>query len=219
MQRLRILLGDDHVLTLNGIKALLQARFDVVGTAAEGRHLVKLALSLKPDLVVQDVSMPQLNGLEAAKQIRAALPSAQIIFLTMHTNPLYLRKALEIGACGYVLKAGAAEELLDAIDQVLKGGRYISPGFGHDVAESLWNRTGSLAREQPGLTSRQREILQLIAEGRMSKEIAHLLDISIKTVDFHRARIMTRLGAHSIAELVRIAVEQGLLPASTSDAP
>ena len=217
MKGLRILLGDDHALTLRGIKALLETQFTVVGTATDGRRLVELALSLKPDLVVLDVSMPQLNGLEAAKQIHAALPLVKLIFLTMHTNPLYVRKAIEIGAGGYVLKTGAAEELLDAIQQVRNGGTYESPGLGTGVIEYLKSRSGNAPPEGQELTSRQREILQLITEGYMGKEIAHILNISIKTVDFHRARIMLRLGAHSAAELVRLAVERGLIPAAAPD--
>jgi DNA-binding NarL/FixJ family response regulator len=199
---------------LNGIRALLEPAYDVVGTATNGRQLVEAALRLKPDLVVLDVSMPQLNGLEAARQIHEALPSAVLVVLSMHVNPLYLRKAIGAGARGYVLKEGVLEELLDAIEQALAGTIYVSAGFGADVIENLWNSSGQLSREEQGLTGRQREILQLMAEGRLNKEIAHIAGISIKTVEFHRARIMTKLGAHSLAEVVRLAVEQGLIPPS-----
>ncbi len=214
MNRRRVLIGDDHALMLNGISALLARKFDVVGTASNGRELVELAQHLKPDLVVLDVSMPQLNGLAAAKQIHAALPSAVLIFLSMHTNPAYLRQAISAGARGYVLKDGVIEELLEAIEQIDHGAVYVSPGFGNDVIENLWNRSGELSGEAEELTDRQREILQLMAEGRPNKEIAHLAGISIKTVEFHRSRLMTKMGVRSATELVRLAVERGLIPPS-----
>lgn len=213
MKKLRILLGDDHPLVLNGIKALLEPHHEVVDCVPDGRQLVEAALRLQPDFVILDISMPLLNGLEAARQIGAALPATRLIFLSMHANPMYLRKAMELGARGYVLKAGVVEELLDAIRAVRNGKVYVSPGFGQDVIDGLWNRSGGITRQAEELTDRQREILQLIAEGRLSKEIADTLGISIKTVDFHRARIMARLGAHTAAELVRLAVERGLIPA------
>jgi DNA-binding NarL/FixJ family response regulator len=215
---LRVLLGDDHALVLSGIKSLLEPHYQVIGTASDGRQLVNAALRLRPDFVILDLSMPQLNGLEAAKQIRTSLPSAKLIFLSMHTNPMYLRQAFDAGASGYVLKAGVVEELLEAMRQVVSGNTYVSPGFGPDVLQSLWTRSGKPSREGEQLTDRQREILQLIADGLLSKQIADTLGISIKTVDFHRGRLMDRLGVRSIAELVRIAVEQGLIPPRTSDA-
>ncbi len=213
----RVLLGDDHALVLSGIGSLLQSRYEVVGTAPDGRQLVQAAARLKPDFVVLDVSMPGLNGLEAAKQIRDCLPLAKLVFLSMHANPMYLRKAFDVGASAYVLKAGLVEELLEAMGQVARGNTYISPGFGQDVLQSFWNRSGKPSQQGEELTDRQREILQLIAEGRLSKQIADALGISIKTVEFHRGRIMARLGVHSIAESIRAAVEQGLIPARTSD--
>ncbi len=215
MNRLRVLIGDDHVLLLNGTKALLETEYDVVGTVTDGRQLVDAALRLRPDVVVLDVSMPHLNGLEAAKRIHAELPSAKLVFLSMHTNPVYLRKAVESGARAYVLKTGAAEELSIAIRHALNGDLYFSPGFGSDVIENIWTRNGEPSRQADDLTGRQREILQLIAEGLQGKEVAAILNISVKTVDFHRARIMARLGARSIAEMVRIGVEQGIIPAAT----
>lgn len=210
MSRTRIILADDHDLMLVGIRALLEPIHDVVGTACDGRSLVEMALRLKPDVVVLDISMPLLNGLEAAQQIKQALPSTKLIFLSMHGNPLYLRKALDAGASGYVLKSGAAEELLTAISEAERGGIFLTPGFGHEVMESLLTATGRASRPV-GLTHRQREILQLLAEGRPNKEIAHIIGISIKTVEFHRGRIMARLGAHSAAEVTRIAMQEGLI--------
>lgn len=216
MKPLRVLLGDDHPLLLTGIKALLERHYDVVGAVSDGRQLVDAALRLKPDLIVLDVSMPQLNGFEAAKLIRRFSPEVKLIFLSMHTNPMYLRKALSAGAGAYVVKTGLAEEILEAIAQLLAGNVYVSPVFGHNVLNGFLSRSGKLSRENEGLTDRQREVLQLIAEGRLSKEIAHIVGISVKTVDFHRGRIMEKLGVHSIAELVRVAVEEGLIPSSTS---
>lgn len=210
-----ILIADDHSLIVNGIRSMLAGDYKIVGTARDGRELVTAALRLKPDIIILDVSMPQLNGIEAAKQIHPALPGAHLIFLTMHSEPIYLRKALAAGASAYVLKAGAPGELNEAIRAAMRGEIYISPGFRSDVVAGLRNSSGTLSRESEDLTARQREILQLVVEGRASKEVAHILRISVKTVDFHRARIMTRLGAHSVAELVRIAVERELIPPSS----
>ena len=209
MSRLRILLADDHPLVLNGITALLEPYHDVVGTVPDGRQLVDAAHRLNPDLVILDISMPVLNGLEAALQIKDALPAVKLVFLSMHANPMYLHRALDAGASGYVLKSGVMDELLVALTEISNGGVFVSPGFGNEVVESLWSRSGKPAREGRELTVRQREILQLVAEGRLNKEIAHILGISIKTVDFHRSRIMARVGAHSAAELIRIAIERG----------
>ena len=211
MSRPRILLADDHALILSGITSLLQPHYEIVGSASDGRQLVDAAVRLRPDLIILDVSMPLLNGLEAARQISGKLPWAKLIFLTMHANPMYLRRALDSGAAGYVLKTGAVEELLLAIREVLDGRLYVSPDFGGEVLENRWNRSGQAAREHQELTGRQREILQLVGEGRLSKEIAHILGISVKTVDFHRARIMAKAGVHSTAELTRIAIELGLI--------
>lgn len=213
MRQPRILLADDHALVLNGVRTLLEPYCDVVGTASDGKALLDAALEVEPEMVVLDVSMPRLNGFEAARRIKEALPSTQLIFLSMHSNPLYLKKALEAGADGYVLKTGVAEELLDAIRAVSDGGSYVSPGFPPETSDRHWSH--KTIREREDLTARQAEILQLIAEGRLSKEIAHSLGISLKTVEFHRTRLMARLGARSAAELVRLAVEGGLIPSST----
>jgi DNA-binding NarL/FixJ family response regulator len=213
MSRLRILLGDDHPLMLSGISALLAQQYEIVGTAPDGLALVGAALELRPDIVVLDVSMPILNGIDAAGRIRAVLPDALIVFLSMHANPMYLRKAFDAGANGYVLKTGAAEELLTALDQARRGRPYVSPDFGPDVAESLRTTGGRSARTSVSLTDRQRQILQLVAEGRQNKEIAEVLGVSVKTVEFHRGRLMARLNARSVAELTRYAVLEGLIDA------
>jgi DNA-binding NarL/FixJ family response regulator len=209
--RRRILLGDDHVMILNGIKGLLESHYEVVGAEKNGKDLIEAALRLKPDLVVLDVSMPILNGIDAAREIKKAQPSIKLIFLTMQTNAIYLRKALEAGASGYVLKSGAAEELLSAIETVCMGNVYITPDFGQDVLETIRDWDARREGSSVELTDRQRHILQLLAEGKQNKEIAQIAHISVRTVEFHRSRLMTRLGARNIAELTRFAIHEGLL--------
>lgn len=214
MKPLRILLGDDHALLLAGIKGLLHGRHNVVGTAENGRTLVEAALHLEPDVVVLDISMPLWNGIDAGREIRAALPAAKLVFLSMHSNAIFLRKALAIGASAFVLKSGAAEELLLAIDCVRRGQTYFSPCFGSDVLDSITTPPpGKSIRGTPQLTSRQREILQLIAEGRQSKEIAAHTGLSLKTIEFHRGRILAKTGARSVADLTRFAIQEGLIGA------
>ena len=208
----RVLLGDDHALILDGLRTALQAHHEIVGLAQDGRALVQAAERLKPDLVIVDISMPLLNGFEAAKQIKKSLPHTKVIFLSQHLNPAYLKQALRLGASGYVLKAGATEELQQAIEAVLRGKTYITPAFGEDVIARLWNREGELSEESEELTERQREILQLIVEGRGNKEIADILHLSVKTIEFHRARIMAKLGVKTVAELTKAALQQGLIP-------
>ncbi len=215
MKRLRILLADDHSLVLKGVAGLLERRYQLVGASANGQALVAEALRLRPDIVVLDISMPILNGIDAAREIRRALPSAKLVFLTMHTNAIYLRKALEAGASAYVLKSGAAEELLTAIEQAWAGRIYITPDFDRNIIESVREKPAKTSRSPLDLTDRQRQILQLVAEGRQNKEIADILYVSPKTVEFHRSRLMAKLGAHSVAELTRFAIQEGLV----GDAP
>lgn len=211
MAQARILLADDHSLILEGVRRLIESHYDVVGWADDGKSLVEAALRLAPNLVILDISMPVLNGIDAAREIKKELPATKLVFLSMHANPIYLRKALEVGACGYVLKSGAAEELLTAIDAVRKGASYVSPGFGQDVIDSVRNWPEKSSRIVIELTARQRQILQLIAEGKQNKEIAEIIHVSVKTIEFHRARLMTKLGAHTVAELTRLAIEEGLI--------
>ena len=208
----RILLGDDHALILDGLKAALRDHYDVVGQATDGRSLVRAAEQLKPDLVVVDISMPLLNGFDSAKQIKKILPNAKLIFLSQHLNPAYLKHALRLGASGYVLKSGATEELREAIGVALHGKTYITPAFGEEVIATLWNRSGELSEAEEDLTERQREILQLIVQGKANKEIADVLHVSVKTVEFHRSRLMTKLGVRTVAELTKVALQQGLIP-------
>ncbi len=210
MSPTRILLGDDHSLILEGVRRLLEHHYDVVGSVADGKSLLDTALRLVPDLVVLDISMPILNGIDVARALHKALPAVKLIFLTMHANAIYLRKAFEAGASGYVLKSGATEELLTAIESVRKGGSYVSPGFGRDVIDSAQKPLENSSRAAIDLTARQRQILQLVAEGKQNKEIAEILSVSVKTVEFHRSRLMEKLGAHTVAELTRFAIQEGL---------
>jgi len=211
MMKTRILLGDDHALILDGIRTVLQVQYEVVGQVQDGRALVEAAERLKPDIVISDISMPLLDGFESARQIKKGRPSVKLIFLSQHLNPAYLRHALKLGASGYVLKSGATEELQQAISAVLRGEIYITPAFGEDVISGLWSRSGDVNHQSEELTDRQREILKLIIDGKGNKEIADILHVSVKTVEFHRARLMTKLGLRSVAELTKVALQQGLI--------
>jgi DNA-binding NarL/FixJ family response regulator len=206
----RLLLADDHSLILTGIRALLAGEFDVVGQVEDGRTLVEEALRLRPDLVILDVTMPKLNGIEAARQIKKSWPEARLLFLTMHESPLYLREALQSGAQGYLMKSSASEELHAAIRAVLRGETYLSESISWQVRDTLSTPTGRPTRAA-ALTERQKEVLQLLAEGRSNKEIAGILGVSVKTVEFHRAQLMRTLGVHTAAELARFAVRLGLV--------
>ena len=210
VKRARILLADDHSLILTGIRALLANHFEIAGEVEDGRALVEEALRVRPDLVILDIAMPLLNGIEAARQIKKAWPEAKLLFLTMHDDSFYLREALQTGASGYLLKGSAAEELIPAIEAVLKGGLYLSEAISRDVKDTLSTPTGRIARAT-SLTDRQKEVLQLLAEGRSNKEMAEILGVSIKTVEFHRSQLMRTLGVHTVAELAVFAVRMGLV--------
>jgi DNA-binding NarL/FixJ family response regulator len=209
MKHTRVLLADDHPLTLEGLRAFLEPHLEIAGTVSDGRTLVDAALALKPDLIILDITMPLLNGIDAAIHIRKTLPAVKLLFVTMHANPTYLEAALSAGATGYVLKSAAREELLDAIRSVMDGRIYVSPNLSSEHLERFTDPSRAAATLR--LSAREREILQLIAEGRAAKEIAYVLNISIKTVAFHRENIKRKLGLRSTAELTRHAVEQGLV--------
>jgi len=204
--RARLLLADDHSITLSGMRSVIGREHDLIGSVGDGRALVKEALRLRPDLIVLDIGMPLLNGIEAARQIRKAWPQAKLLFVSMHTNAMYVREAMSTGASGYLLKTSAAEELLPAIRTILEGQVYVTPALGANVVENVMAST-----QRPGLTPRQREVLQLIAEGRSSKEIAGILGTSMKTVNFHRDQLKKKLGVHSIAELGAFAARKGFV--------
>ncbi len=207
IRRARILLADDHVLIVAGVRTLLEAHYDLVGQVGDGRSLVEAAVRLRPDLIILDVTMPMLNGIDAAQQIKKAWPQAKLLFLSMHASTAYLQEAFNAGGSGYVLKSSAAEELRTAIQKVLSGQTYVAPSLEQGITQGVLRQGGLSAQ----LTERQREVLQLIAEGRGNKEIATILGVSVKTVEFHRGRLMERLGVHGVAELVRCAVQAGLV--------
>lgn len=202
-------MADDHPLMLEGLRAFLEPHIQSVGTVTDGRALVEAALRLKPELIILDITMPLLNGIDAAVQIKKNLPEVKLLFITMHVNPAYLEAALNVGATGYVLKSAAREELLEAIQSVLNGRIYITPSLSSEHLERF--RDPFRAAATLRLSTREREILQLIAEGRAAKEIAHVLSISIKTVAFHRDNIKRKLGLRTTAELTKHAIEQGLV--------
>ncbi len=210
-ETVRILLADDHALMREGVHALLSRvpGIAVVAEACNGREAVELALELKPDVVLLDVSMPDLNGMEAARRIISANPETRILALSMHSESVYVEKMLEAGALGYLLKDSDAEQLLCAVNAVSKNIVYLDKSIAREMVKELV-RTRSCADTPSPLTSRQAEVLQLVAEGRTTKEIASLLGISLKTVETFRRQIMVRLDIHSIAGLTRYAVRQGL---------
>ena len=210
MNRPRVLLADDHTLVLEGLRRLLQDECELVGTAENGRELIDAAERLHPDVILLDISMPKLNGLEAARIVRQRIPDAKIIFLTMHADPTYAREAFRAGASGYLLKRSASSELVKAISVVLRGRTYVTPLFPADVLQPLGADLRQLAPETGDLTSRQREVLQLVAEGFTAKEIGAQLGISKKTVEFHKGRIMDRLGLRTASELTKYAVAHGV---------
>lgn len=205
----RVVVADDHQVVLQGIKSILDRDgFEIVGEAADGAKAVAQALDLQPDLVVMDVTMPVMTGIEAAVQIRRAMPSAKLILLTVHTENRYILEALRSGVRGYVLKSRAASELLEAIREVLNGRMYLSPGISQTVVEAYLQQN---LGEAESLTRRELQVLQLVAEGKTTKEIAVSLSVSAKTADSHRSNIMHKLNLHSVADLVRYAIRRGLV--------
>lgn len=201
--RPRVLLADDHVLVLEGLSKLLQKEFDLIGTATSGAAAIEMASDLQPDVVLMDISMPGMNGIDAARQLRERAPNTKVIALTMHNSPTYVRESMKAGMAGYVLKQSAATELSSAVQTVMRNERYITP------AVSETNKTDSEADEI--LTSRQRQVLRLIAEGCIAKEIAARLGISVRTAEFHRVSIMQKLNLHTTAQLTRFALQTGVL--------
>lgn len=206
MTRPRILLADDHVLLLEAFRALLEPEFEVVGTVTDGRALLAEFSRLNPDVVLIDISMPLLNGLDAGRQLKMQQRSVKLIYLTMNPDPDLAGEALRLGASGYVLKSSAASELTQAIREALLGRSYITPLIAGDVVGSLIERRGG-----PELTVRQREVLQLLAEGRSMKEVGNILNVAPRTVAFHKYRMMEQLKLKTSAELVQFAVRQGVV--------
>jgi DNA-binding NarL/FixJ family response regulator len=197
-------------MVLEGVAGILAEHFDIVGKVENGCALIDAAEQLKPDVVVLDISMPLLNGLEAARQLRKLIPASKLIFLTMHADATYANEAFEAGASGYLLKRSAASELTNAIRTVTSGRTYLTPLLQPDDPAPLGDRSEKQFPKLKQLTPRQREILQLIGEGKSPKNIATLLSISVKTVEFHKSNIMETLALHTTAQLTRYAVAHGL---------
>jgi DNA-binding NarL/FixJ family response regulator len=212
MKLLRVLLADDHAIVLEGLRRILEPEFEIVGEVADGHALVGVALMYQPEIIITGISMPLLNGIEAARQIRKINQRVKIIFLTMHADPIYAAEALEAGGSAYILKSSAVAEILLAIRQVLSGRIYVSPAIHSEVVRVQMERAGRHDEVQAGLTARQREVLRLLAEGKSLKEVAATLKISIKTVEFHKYRIMNQLGIRTNAEMTKYAVKLGVSP-------
>jgi DNA-binding NarL/FixJ family response regulator len=211
----RILLADDHGLMLEGLARLLEDEFEVVGTVTNGRALLEAVERLQPDAVILDVSMPELNGIEAARRLSLTHPSAKIVFVTQQLDPAYVHAAFAAGARGYVAKQSATRELVKAIQMALNDHFYVTPLVGGEaIKDSNRHPTRNPAELfSAQLTPRQREVLQLVAEGKSTKEISAMLSISVKTVEFHRNNLMDELGVRTIAELTRYAVSRGIVGA------
>jgi DNA-binding NarL/FixJ family response regulator len=210
MKRIRILLADDHPVVRQGFKMILSAQADmeIVGEAGNGREAVELAEQLKPDVVVMDVAMPELNGIEATRRLLASTPHSRVVALSMHKDNVYVREILRAGARGYLLKDSVAGDLVSAVRAVAGGEGYISPAVSNAVLDDYRRH---VTNPIDLLTSREREVLQMLAEGKTNKEIAVVLNLSVYTVDAHRGRIMEKLNLHSINEMVRFAVRNGLI--------
>jgi DNA-binding NarL/FixJ family response regulator len=211
MNKPRILIADDHQILAEGLRGLLEPEFEVVGVVADGRELVAAARQHRPDVIVADVTMPWLNGIEAAVQLRDVGVEAKVVFLTMHRDVGYARRAMEVGAAGFVLKHSAASELVTAVREALRGRTYVTPMIAGELLQSY--RQGDSRPHDPGhrLTTRQREVLQLFAEGRSAKEVAAVLKISTRTAEVHKARILEALGLRTTAELVQYAIRNGII--------
>lgn len=210
----RVLLADDHSLVTEGLERLLTPRYEVVGRVADGRSLLEAVRLLKPDLVILDIAMPLLNGIDAARHLKKTSPDVKLVVLTMHSEPTYVSEAFAAGAAGYLVKTSAASELLFAVEEVLKGHTYVSPVVAKTlVTASLQPQLSSTraAGDAAPLTARQREVLQLVAEGKSVKEIARHLGVSPKTAEFHKAQLREHLGLKTTAELTRYAISHGIV--------
>jgi DNA-binding NarL/FixJ family response regulator len=211
MRRTRLLMADDHTLVLEGISRLLENEFELVGTVEDGRALLRAAEQLRPDVILLDISMPLLNGIEACRQLVRSMPKVRVIFLTMHADVVYVEEALRAGGAGYLLKRSAASELSGAINEVMRGNRYVTPLIEWKESTTSVTRREANKKASDRLSPRQREVLQLVAEGRANKEIAALLHVSEKTVDFHKSSIKRELMLNTTAELTQFAIRHRII--------
>ncbi len=215
MKQIRILLADDHTIMRNGLRLLLERQpgFQVIGEAADGRETVEMTETLRPDVVVLDVAMPNLNGIEAARQIAAKLPGIAVVILSMHSDESYVLRALKAGARAYLLKDSAESDLIAAIKAVTEGKAFFSPAISKMLLDDYVRRLQQRGVDDSYelLTTREREILQLLAEGKSNKDVANLLSLSLYTVETHRGNIMQKLNLHSVPELILYAVRKGVI--------
>ena len=206
----RILIADDHRIVAEGLRSLLEPEFELVGIVEDGRALITATEKLQPDVIIADISMPLLNGIEAVRQIKKTNRNVKVIFLTMHPDVTYAVSALEAGALGYVLKHSAPSELSAAVRNALKGKTYITPLLEGEIMLSPSRGVQERREESSHLTKRQREVLQLLAEGHLAKEIASILNISTRTVEYHKYQMMKDVGIKTVADLIRYAVKHNI---------
>lgn len=211
MTRPRILIADDHQILAEGLRGLLEPEFEVLGVVADGRELVASAKRHRPDVIVADITMPSLNGIDAAEQLRDVGVKAKVVFLTMHRDAAYARRAMEAGGTGFVLKHSVSSELVTAVREALQGRTYVTPMIAGELLRSYHEGDPGLRDSRQRLTGRQREVLQLFAEGRSAKEVAAVLKISVRTAEAHKAHILEALGLRSTAELVQYAIRNGII--------
>ena len=211
MRKIRVLLADDHKIVLEGLKSLLEPEFDLVGIVEDGRALVKEAERLNPDVIVADISMPFLNGIDAVRQIKKTDDRIKVVFLTMHPEVAYAAMAFEVGASGYVLKRSASRELITAINDAMKDRTYVTPMIAGELLHYFKKTQPGQNVSNKKLTHRQAEILQLLAEGHSTKEIANVLHISPRTVETHKYNIMQELKLKTTTDLIKYAIKQGII--------
>jgi DNA-binding NarL/FixJ family response regulator len=211
MNKPRILIADDHQILAEGLRGLLEPEFEVVGVVANGRELVAAAKQHRPDVIVADITMPSLSGIEAAVQLRDVGVTAKVVFLTMHRDVAYARLAMEAGASGFVLKHSVASELVTAVREALRGRTYVTPMIAGELLQSYHEGDSGPRHSVQRLTARQREVLQLFAEGSSAKEVAAVLKISSRTAEAHKAHILEALGLKTTAELVQYAIRNGII--------
>lgn len=212
MKRTRLLLADDHTMICDGLRRMLEPEYEVIGCVGDGRALLKSALELKPDLVLLDIGMPLLNGLDAGRELKKLMPRVKLIFLTMNPDSDVAFEAIRIGASGYLLKNSPGDELIQAVHNAVRGTSFITPQISLSIEKNFIRDPRSLGRPKH-LSDRQREVLQMLAEGRSMKEIAYVLEISHRTVRFHKYRIMEELGLTNNSELVQYAIKHSIIPA------